>query len=193
MVFQSLLHGASRFVGVRAVVEAAGLSDAEYFAEIVSHLSGLHVEGSETLDAGNIDDASPLRQFVECGESGGVHPRTVRLRDAGGAHVESRYEPVDERTLPHPAVSCQEAHLPPHPLPQRLQPPALQGRDGMHFVADVLIDEQVLKQALNYHAVLDISYLVLTNAKTTCLYGRNNGGEVESLSSFPKYEEMLCR
>lgn len=58
---------------------------------------------------------------------------------------------------------------------------------------DVLIDEQVLRQALNYHAVLDISYLVLTNAKTTYLYGRNKGGEFESLSSFPKYEEMLCR
>lgn len=58
---------------------------------------------------------------------------------------------------------------------------------------DVLIDEQVLRQALNYHAVLNISFLVLTNGKTTYLYGRNKGGEFESLSSFPKYEEMLCR
>ncbi|MGN1226468.1 MAG: type I restriction enzyme HsdR N-terminal domain-containing protein [Candidatus Cryptobacteroides sp.] len=59
--------------------------------------------------------------------------------------------------------------------------------------ADVVLDEQVLRQALNYHAVLNIRYLVLTNGKTSYLYGRNKGGEFESLRTFPKYEEMICR
>lgn len=58
---------------------------------------------------------------------------------------------------------------------------------------DVKIDVQVLRQALNYHAVLNIRYLVLTNGKTSYLYGRNKGGEFESLRTFPKYEEMICR
>ncbi len=59
---------------------------------------------------------------------------------------------------------------------------------------DVPIGPQTVRQALRYHAVLDISYIVLTNGKTTYLYFRGEEGKFVQQSSFPDYETMLlCR
>ena len=38
---------------------------------------------------------------------------------------------------------------------------------------DVELGAETIRQALRYHAVLDIKYIVLTNGKSTFLYGRN--------------------
>ena len=59
---------------------------------------------------------------------------------------------------------------------------------------DVAIGPQTVRQALRYHAVLDISYIVLTNGRTTYLYGREEDGTFAQLNAFPDYETMLlCR
>ena len=56
---------------------------------------------------------------------------------------------------------------------------------------DVELGAETIRQALRYHAVLDIKYIVLTNGKSTFLYGRNAAGEFIPLREFPKFEQML--
>lgn len=56
---------------------------------------------------------------------------------------------------------------------------------------DVELGAETIRQALRYHAVLDIKYIVLTNGKSTFLYGRNATGEFIPLREFPKFEQML--
>ncbi len=58
----------------------------------------------------------------------------------------------------------------------------------------VAIDDEVVRQALRYHAVLGIRYIALTNGKSTYIYKKHNDGSFKPLSEFPKYEDMLsCR
>lgn len=59
---------------------------------------------------------------------------------------------------------------------------------------DVTINAATVRQALMYHAVLDISYIVLTNGKSIYIYGRNAEGVFEPMKEFPDYETLLkCR
>ncbi len=58
---------------------------------------------------------------------------------------------------------------------------------------DVEIGPDVLRQALRYHAVLNIDYVVLTNGRTTYVYKRDAKGIFSPLRAVPNYESMLCR
>lgn len=58
---------------------------------------------------------------------------------------------------------------------------------------DVEIDSEVVRQALRYHAVLNIDYVVLTNGRTTYAYKRDATGTFRPLKAMPNYESMLCR
>lgn len=59
---------------------------------------------------------------------------------------------------------------------------------------DVTISAATVRQALMYHAVLDISYIVLTNGRSIYLYGRNASSVFEPMREFPDYETLLlCR
>ena len=55
---------------------------------------------------------------------------------------------------------------------------------------DVALTEAVAEQALRYHSVLKVRYVVLTNGKMTYLYALK-GGVFEPLDRIPRYEEML--
>lgn len=58
----------------------------------------------------------------------------------------------------------------------------------------VAISAATVRQALLYHAVLDISYIVLANGRSIYLYARNASGVFEPMKEFPDYENLiLCR
>ncbi len=80
-----------------------------------------------------------------------------------------------------------------------------------HFRADIVVfghkgeplmvveckNEQVrlgaltARQALRYHAVLNVEYIVLTNGKSVYIYRKGSDGAFSQMDHFPVYEEML--
>ena len=94
--FYGFEYGASRFVGVRTVGEPALLGVLEYLLEIAGQFLGLHVKGSEALDARCVDEPAVLAGGYHLAEGGGVHACVVGIADIACAQVLSRYESVDE-------------------------------------------------------------------------------------------------
>ena len=59
---------------------------------------------------------------------------------------------------------------------------------------DVVLDRNVLEQALRYDMVLDVRYIVITNGGSTFVCRKNLDGKAEFIGKLPAYEEMLlCR
>lgn len=59
---------------------------------------------------------------------------------------------------------------------------------------DVVLDRNVLEQALRYDMVLDVRYIVITNGGSTFVCRKNLDGRAEFIGKLPAYEEMLlCR
>ena len=56
---------------------------------------------------------------------------------------------------------------------------------------EVDLDEDVLRQAMRYNAVLDVRWLIVTNGTRTLIYRRRDGSFVPS-DRIPVYEQMLC-
>jgi hypothetical protein len=55
---------------------------------------------------------------------------------------------------------------------------------------DVAISQDVIDQALRYHSVMDVAYIVLTNGHNTYIFGRSDSG-FTPLSSIPSWDTML--
>lgn len=55
---------------------------------------------------------------------------------------------------------------------------------------DVAISQDVIDQALRYHSVMDVAYIVLTNGHSTYMFGRSGSGFIP-LSSIPSWDTML--
>ncbi|MBQ0043505.1 MAG: type I restriction enzyme HsdR N-terminal domain-containing protein [Bacteroidales bacterium] len=56
---------------------------------------------------------------------------------------------------------------------------------------DVSLDNKVLDQTVRYNMVLDVSYVIITNGKSTYMMRLSEGG-VQMLDKVPQYEEMLA-
>lgn len=57
---------------------------------------------------------------------------------------------------------------------------------------DVALDQEVVDQALRYHRVLDVRYIVITNGGKTFMFARDTGGgDFRFLEKAPLWEEML--
>lgn len=56
---------------------------------------------------------------------------------------------------------------------------------------DVSLDNKVLDQTVRYNMVLDVSYVIITNGKSTYMM-RLSEGSVQMLDKVPQYEEMLA-
>ncbi len=56
---------------------------------------------------------------------------------------------------------------------------------------DVQIGALTARQALRYHAVLNVKYIVLTNGKAVFVYRKGPDGTFSQMDRFPAYEEML--
>mgnify|MGYP003309427843 CR=1 FL=1 len=87
MVFHSLAHSASWFVGMGAVVESAVCGYAEYFLEVVAHFLAFHVECTESLDARRVDDVA-VAHAVHRRECRGVLALMVALRYLACANLD---------------------------------------------------------------------------------------------------------
>lgn len=57
---------------------------------------------------------------------------------------------------------------------------------------EVVINEEVARQALRYDAVLSVRFIFLSNGKNTYIYTRKGDGFVP-MNHLPEYEEMLCQ
>lgn len=79
--FEGLKHRATRFVGVRAVAEAASSGEAEEVAEEMGHFLPFKLERAKAFDAGDVDECASLGQVVAFGEGGGVHARFMGVAD----------------------------------------------------------------------------------------------------------------
>lgn len=55
---------------------------------------------------------------------------------------------------------------------------------------DVVLDSKVLDQTIRYNMVLDVSYVIITNGKSTYMMRLSSEG-VKMLDKVPQYEEML--
>ena len=71
-VFHCFFHSATRFVGVRAVVEAAVFQLCEYLGEIVRNVLLGHSHHTKTFDSGGVDNVSAKIEVKHLGECGGV-------------------------------------------------------------------------------------------------------------------------
>ncbi len=56
---------------------------------------------------------------------------------------------------------------------------------------DVPLSSLTVRQALRYHAALNVSYIAITNGKLCHVYGKDPGGKFLPLNHIPHYEEML--
>lgn len=56
---------------------------------------------------------------------------------------------------------------------------------------DVEIGPQTTRQALLYHSVLNVSFICLSNGKSTYVYRRNSLSGFDRLDAFPDYQQML--
>ena len=60
VVFEGLKHRATRFVGVRAVAEAASGGEAEEVAEEMGYFLPFKLERAKAFDAGDVDECASL-------------------------------------------------------------------------------------------------------------------------------------
>ncbi len=56
---------------------------------------------------------------------------------------------------------------------------------------DVPVTGKTAEQALRYHGVLGVRYIMLTNGKNTYVYRKDETG-FAPVDALPSYEEMLC-
>ena len=109
-------HGTPRFVRVSAIAKATLLANLENLAEIMPHLFALHIEGAKALDAGSVYDvarggAIGLGKVEHLGKGGGVHTRVVRVGNLCRAHIQSRYQSIEQSALAHTAIAREKCGL----------------------------------------------------------------------------------
>ena len=56
---------------------------------------------------------------------------------------------------------------------------------------DGVIGPDTVRQALLYHSVLNVSFICLSNGKSTYVYRRNSLSGFDRLDAFPDYQQML--
>ena len=57
---------------------------------------------------------------------------------------------------------------------------------------EVDLTQEVLDQAVRYNMVLDVSYMIITNGRKTCICQKKDGS-YRFISNVPKYNEMICQ
>ena len=57
---------------------------------------------------------------------------------------------------------------------------------------EVELTAEVLDQAVRYNMVLDVSYMIITNGRKTCICQKKDGS-YRFISNVPKYNEMICQ
>ena len=140
MVFERCEDSATRFVGMRAVVETAVGRNGEDVAEIVRNLLRFHVESAEALDTRNVDQRSAFGKFEKFAERCGVHTRAVGVADVGRAGVGIRNEQIEQSGFSHARMAGQKCRAAFQLRSQRVGAFAAKGRNAMAGIADGGVD-----------------------------------------------------
>src|SRR5437588_4582467 len=106
--FGALLHGASRLVQMRAIVETAVLARFGKFREVVAQRFQRQVPQTELADAGRVDQIGAAAEVVKGGGGGGVAAGGAFVQLAGG-DVEALIERIQDRRLADAAMADQRA------------------------------------------------------------------------------------
>ena len=56
---------------------------------------------------------------------------------------------------------------------------------------DIVLSQEVVDQAIRYHRVLDVRYIVITSGVKTFFFERDGEGNFSFVEKAPKWEEML--
>ena len=55
---------------------------------------------------------------------------------------------------------------------------------------EVVLTREVLEQGLKYYGILQVRYIIITNGRSTYVFGRGENG-FRQLDALPSYEEMI--
>ena len=91
------MHGASRFVKVKAVVEFTLGQEREEFLEVVMQFLFGNIHQAKAFDTGRVDDESAKGQCMHLGKRGGMLPFVAGLADFTNAQVFAWDEVVHQR------------------------------------------------------------------------------------------------
>ena len=136
MFLYGAAHGATRFMGVRAVVVFAVCRNPENFAEVVCHFFFFEVERAESFDARGVDDITAAGQTEHFAECRGVHARVV----CGGyfcrPYVQVGYQRVQQSGLSYTGMAREQSGPAFQAVAQRVDTDGLQCGTGMAGIAD---------------------------------------------------------